>query len=144
LAEAYAGQWPEVAICPHARALWIRPVRPLDLLDLTSDGALAIGAVGTLAWGDEPRDLTQRWARWIYEQYSDLDGIWYRAAHQGGEAAALWDRARRDGAEGGDRSLWTVWRYVQVELARQRRQPRRIPARHCTTCRDNGYAGEDR
>ena len=25
LAEAYPGQWPQVLICPHARAGWVRP-----------------------------------------------------------------------------------------------------------------------
>ena len=93
LAEAYSGQWPQVAICLHARAAWVRPREAIDVLDLTADGALAIGAVGTLAWGDEPRPLTQRWGRRIYEQYTHLNGITYRAAHQGGESVVLWDRA---------------------------------------------------
>lgn len=93
LAEAYPGLWPEVPVCPHARAGWVRPHRPMDLRDLTGNGAMAIGAVGTLQWGGEPRRRTQRWARRIYEQYTHLDGIRYHAAHQGGESIALWERA---------------------------------------------------
>jgi hypothetical protein len=130
-----------VAICPHARAGWARPRAPLELLDLTGAGALAIGAVGTLAWGDEPRALTQRWARRIYDQYEQLDGIWYRAAGEGGDAVALWDRAPAlDRPAGSDRRLWAVWRYVQVALAPQGRRPRRIAAADCRTCRRHGYA----
>jgi RES domain-containing protein len=139
LAEAYSGQWPTVSICPHARAGWVRPGEPIDLLDLTSEGALALGAVGTLAWGDEPRALTQRWGRRIYEQYTRLDGIWYRSAHQGGELVALWDRAPAlEPAPGGDRRLWAVWPYVQVALAGQRRRPVRTAAAVCGTCRQYG------
>lgn len=46
LAESYPGQWPEVSICPHARAAWVCPPTPIALLDLTGEGALAIGAPG--------------------------------------------------------------------------------------------------
>lgn len=110
------------------------------MLDLSGEGAMAIGAVGTLAWGDEPRRLTQRWGRRIYEQYTMLDGIYYRAAHQGGESVALWDRAPiLERADGGDRKLWALWNYVTVALAGKRRQPRRLAARDCETCRAYGY-----
>jgi RES domain-containing protein len=135
LAEAYPDQRPQVAICRHARAVWVLPSSAVALLDLTGEGAMAIGAVGTLAWGDEPRRLTQRWARRIYEQYTDLDGIRYRAAHQGGESVALWERAPAvDRAPGGDRALWAVWPYVTVALAGQRRQPRRVSVDDCALC----------
>jgi RES domain len=141
LAEAYPGQWPTVAICPHARAAWLRPSETIALLDLTGDGAIAIGAVGTLAWGDEPRRRTQRWARSIYEQYTHLDGIHYRAAHQGGESVALSERSSElIRASGGDRKLWAVWKHLVTALAGQRRHPRRSSARHCGTCCDYGYA----
>jgi hypothetical protein len=140
LAEAYSGQRPQVDICPHARAGWARPTAAIDLLDLTGDGAMAIGAVGTLAWGDEPRARTQRWGRRIYEQYGDLDGIHYRAASQGGESVALWERAPAvEIPAGGDRALWAVWPYVVTALAGQRRFPRRVPAAHCKACREAGY-----
>lgn len=140
LAEAYPDQWPQVMICPHACAAWLAPTRPLELLDLTADGALAIGAVGTLAWGDEPRRRTQRSARRIYERYADLDGVRYRAAHQGGESLALWDRVHGlAGGAGLDRSLWSAWSRLVAALAAQRRAPRRIPATDCATCQTAGY-----
>jgi hypothetical protein len=140
-AEAYSGQWPEVRICPHARAAWVRPSSAVELLDLTGNGPLAIGAVGTLAWGDEPRRRTQRWGRRIYEQYEDLDGIRYHAAHQGGESVALWERAPAIApVRGGDRQLWAVLRYVTVALASQRRYPRPISAAACADCVAAGYS----
>ena len=140
LAEAYSGQWPQVDVCPHARAGWARPDEPIRVLDITGNGALAIGAVGTLGTGDEPRRRTQRWGRRIYEQYRHLDGIRYRAAHQGGESIALWERARGLGsAPGGDRRLWAVWNHVVVALAEQRRFPRRIAAADCDACRKAGF-----
>jgi hypothetical protein len=139
LAEAYPGLWPEVPICPHTRAGWVSPHRPVALLDLTGNGAMAIGAVGTLQWGDEPRRRTQRWARRIYEQYDHLNGIRYQAAHQGGESVVVWDRAPTlDPRVGGDRKLWAVWSRVVMALASQRRTPRRIDAADCRACRDAG------
>ncbi len=141
LAESYPGQWPEVLICPHARAAWVRPPRSIALLDLAGEGALAIGAPGTLQWGDEPRRRTQRWGRRIYEQYRDLEGIRYQAAHQGGECVVVWERAPAvHRLAGGDRRLWAVWSRVVVALAGQGRTPRRIAASGCQRCRDAGFA----
>jgi hypothetical protein len=139
LAEAYAGQWPDVSICPHARAAWAYPATAISLLDLAGEGALALGATGTLQWGDEPRKRTQRWARRIYEQYAVLDGIRYQAAHQGGECVVLWERAPSlHSLPGGDRRLWAVWSRIVVALAGQRRAPRRIAAEGCARCRELG------
>jgi hypothetical protein len=140
LAEAFSGQSPEVSVCPHARAGWVEPIAGIRLLDLTGNGAMAIGAVGTVATGAEPRRRTQRWARRIYEQYAHLDGIRYRGAHQGGESLVLWDRAPTlHRPAGGDRRLWAVWPHVAVALAAQRRYPRRLAAAACATCRKAGY-----
>jgi hypothetical protein len=140
LAEAYPGQWPTVQVCPHARASWVHPARAVDLLDITGNGAMAIGAVGTLAWGDEPRRRTQRWGRRIYEQYLHLDGVRYQAAHQGGVSVVLWERAPSlITAPGRSRTLWAVWSRVVVALAPQRRVPRRIPPDACPACQDAGY-----
>lgn len=134
LAEVFE-QWPEVRICPQTRAVWARPAADVPLLDLTGDGALAIGAVGTLVWGDEPRRRTQRWARRAYEHYPHLAGIRYHAAHQGGGAVVLWERAPRvHPAQGGDRASWTVWSRVRVALAGQGRRPQRITAEGCPRC----------
>jgi hypothetical protein len=133
LAEAYSGQWPQVDICPGARAGWARPLTPIRLVDLTGNGALAIGAVGTVAWGNEPRRRTQRWGRKIYEQYAGLHGISYSGAHQGGASVALWERAPAlERPPGGDRRLWAVWPHVVAALASQNRYPRRIAA--CRRC----------
>jgi len=143
LAEAFPEQWPEVAICPNSRAAWAIPDSAVPLLDLTEDGAMYIGAVGTLAWGDEPRTKTQRWARAIYEDLRDYAGIRYRAAHQGGIAIAVWERAgllrlarRQDYAL---IDAW-IWRRVQSALARQRRTAVRIGANACAKCREAGLA----
>jgi hypothetical protein len=142
LAEAYSGLWPEVPICPHARAVWLLPPRAIDLLDLTGPGAMAIGAVGTLQWGDEPRHRTQRWARKLYEQYAELDGTCYQAAHQGGIAVVLWDRAPTlEGPAGGDRKLWAVWSRVTVALAGQGRTARRTDPSDCAGCQHAGFTG---
>lgn len=145
LAESYPGQWPEVSICPHARAGWAHPTAPIPLLDLTGEGALAIGATGTLQWGDEPRRRTQRWGRRIYEQYHDLQGIRYQAAHQGGECVVLWERAPAlYSLEDDDRGLWAVWSRVVTALAGQRRTPRRIAATDCKRCREAKLSGPTR
>jgi len=135
LAEAFPDQWPEVRICPNARASWLQPPAPIRLLDLTGNGAMAIGAVGTVGWGNEPRRRTQRWGRRIYEQYPTLDGIVYNGAHQGGESIALWDRAPElELRPGGDSKLWTVWSRVVVALADQGRYPRRAAIEACLAC----------
>ncbi len=141
LAESYPEQWPEVLICPHARAAWVSPPKSISLLDLTGEGALAIGAPGTLQWGNEPRRRTQRWGRRIYEQYHDLDGIRYQGAHQGGECVVVWERAPAlHRLAGGDRRLWAVWSRVAIALAGQGRTPRRVAATGCERCRDAGFA----
>ncbi len=119
----------------RARRLGAAGQADIALLDLTGNGALRIGAVGTVATGDEPRRRTQRWARRIYEQYTGLHGIRYHAAHQGGEAVALWERAGAlERPAGGDRRLWAIWTRVVVALAEQGRYPRRIPAADCPAC----------
>lgn len=139
LAESYPGQWPEVLICPNTRAAWMCPPKSIGLLDLSGDGALAIGAPGTLQWGNEPRRRTQRWGRRIHEQYQDLDGIRYQAAHQGGECVVIWERAPAlHRLPGGDRRLTAVWAHVIMALAGQGRKPRRIAAANCERCHEVG------
>jgi hypothetical protein len=101
----------------------------MALLDLSDEGALAIGATGTLQWGDEPRRRTRRWGRHIYEQYSHLEGIRYQAAHQSGECIVLWERAPTlQHLPDSDRKLWAVWSRVVTALAGQRRKQKRGPA----------------
>lgn len=138
LAEAYPDQMPDVGICARSRAVWLETEEPVSLLDITGDGAMAIGAVGTLQWGDEPRRRTQRWGRRIYEQYDHLAGIHYAGAHQGGRCVALWERGAaglriRDGA---DQALWAIWSRIIVAFAGQGRRPRHKPDVACAGCRD--------
>ncbi len=55
---------------------------------------MAIGALPALADGPYPRELTQQWARAIYEDDptgAHVDGLRYRSAYNGGIALALWD-----------------------------------------------------
>lgn len=143
LAEAFPGQWPEVRICPNQRAVQASPQRSLQLLDLTGDGAMAIGAVGTLGTGDEPRRLTQRWGRAIYEDLVDLAGVRYRGAHQGGLSVAVWDRAGelqlRPGTPAAGEALGgSLAGRVTAALGLQGRKPVWISATACEKCRQAG------
>ena len=83
------------AICPRYRVSIVTPTVPLPLFDLASRGAaLAIGALPTLADGNEPRALTQQWARGIFEDRpagADICGVRYRTAYNFGYSLALWD-----------------------------------------------------
>jgi hypothetical protein len=83
------------AICPRYRVSIVTPTRPLPLFDLARRGAaMAIGALPTLADGNEPRSLTQQWARSIFEDQPaspDVCGVRYRTAYNSGYALALWD-----------------------------------------------------
>ena len=138
LAEALPEQWPEVRICPNHRVVQAAPARPLALLDLRGDGAMAIGAVGTLGAGNEPRRLTQRWGRAIYEDLPALAGVVYRGAHQGGVSVAVWDRAgvlhARPGTPDDGEPLAgpRLRTRVIAALARQGRSP--VWAADCPAC----------
>jgi hypothetical protein len=146
LAEAFPDERPEVAICPSARVVLAAPATEIRLLDLTGDGAMKIGAVGTLGSGNEPRRLTQRWARAIYEDYPAVTGIRYRAAHQGGIAIAVWDRAGAlrvpPGTLAAPRALLdaSMADRVLVALASQGRYPVRIAPSSCRRCREASAA----
>ena len=82
-------------VCPNYRIALVRPVKPIDVLDLRGQGAaMAIGALPSLATGDYPRQRTQEWARAIYEDQPTarkIHGAYYNAAHTNGPALALWD-----------------------------------------------------
>lgn len=142
LAEAFPEQWPEVAICPRARAVRAAPAAAVSLLDLMGDGAMRIGAVFTLGSGHEPRRLTQRWGRAIYEQFPSLAGVRYRSAHQGGEAVAVWGRAGilrvAPGTTVPTLALLDpgMEERVAVALESQGRYVVQISARDCPRCRD--------
>ena len=82
-------------ICPSYRVSIIAPTTTLAMYDLVAKGAaMAIGALPALGDGDEPRSLTQQWARAIYEDKpagGGITGIHYRSAYNSGESLALWD-----------------------------------------------------
>ncbi|EOM74358.1 hypothetical protein Rrhod_4356 [Rhodococcus rhodnii LMG 5362] len=82
-------------LCSNWRVARVRPVREIDTYDLDEPGAaMAIGALPALATGHEDRDLTQQWARAIYEDQpaaTKVEGIHYRSAYRGGRSLALWN-----------------------------------------------------
>jgi hypothetical protein len=112
----------------------------VGLLDLTGDGAMKIGALTTLGSGNEPRRLTQRWARAIYEDAPAASGVRYRGAHQGGIAVAIWDRAGELAVFPGmsDRGdplmIPAMLSRIEVALAAQGRYARVISQRDCPDC----------
>lgn len=142
LAEATPDQPHEVLICPAMRAVQLQPRHPTFLLDLTDDGAMRIGAVGTLAWGDEPRRLTQRWGRAIHEDLTDFAGIRYRSAHQGGLAIAYWGSGRLAAVPGTDVALSdaTMLGRVKVELSKQGRVLTLVDRADCERCAEAAAA----
>lgn len=83
------------AICPRYRVSILAPTSPLPVFDLTKAGAaMAIGALPTLANGNEARALTQQWARAIFEDQPagpTVRGVRYRTAYNFGTSLALWD-----------------------------------------------------
>lgn len=87
------------AICPNYRVSIVAPTRTVSLFDLTEPGAaMTIGALPSLAVGDETRELTQQWARAIYEDKPAgraIFGVRYVSAYNGGFSLALWDCADR-------------------------------------------------
>jgi hypothetical protein len=89
------GEAGTAALCPSWRVAKLQPVDPIRVFDLTMPGAaMAIGALPGLADAAEPRELTQSWARAIYEDDPvgrHVDGIRYRSAYNGDLALALWD-----------------------------------------------------
>lgn len=108
------GERRDAPLCPNWRAAVLKPARPMVLFDLCRAGAaMAIGALPALGDGNEDRDLTQRWARAIYEDqpaYRHVTGIHYRSAYNGGISLALWDsdgrvRTRVVGARVADHPL---------------------------------------
>lgn len=91
------GEAGEALLCPRWRVALLKPDQPLVLFDLCRPGAaMAIGALPALADGNEPRALTQQWARAIYEDQPasrNVTGIRYRSAYNGGFSLAVWDCA---------------------------------------------------
>ena len=95
VADALFGAAGVATICRSYRVSIIAPATTLAMYDLVAKGAaMAIGALPALGDGDEPRALTQQWARAIYEDHPagrEITGIHYRSAYNSGESLALWD-----------------------------------------------------
>jgi hypothetical protein len=93
------GEAREAKLCSKWRVAKVAPVGSIQVFDLTAPGsAMSIDALPALADGDEPRELTQQWARAIYEDQPTqrkVSGIRYRSAYNGGLALALWNSAGR-------------------------------------------------
>jgi hypothetical protein len=67
--------------------------RPLRLVDITAEGAAWIGAAGEISAGDH--QLSQHWARALWEHPQKPDGIFYRARHDlSCTCVAIYDRAK--------------------------------------------------
>ncbi|MGX6508733.1 RES family NAD+ phosphorylase [Rhodococcus sp. SJ-2] len=83
------------ALCSKWRAAQVRPLREIVTFGQDEPGAaMALGALPALASGNENRELTQQWARAIYEDQpaaTKIEGIHYRSAYRGDRALALWD-----------------------------------------------------
>ncbi|MCX2933083.1 RES domain-containing protein [Mycobacterium sp. CVI_P3] len=129
------------AICPNYRVAVLTPTTALPLFDLTASGAaMAIGALPSLAVGNETRALTQQWAQAIFEDQpagADVCGVRYRTAYNFGFGLALWDCDDRVVTIGGngaqDLALNDprVLRRLQVGLRERRLAVTTIPQSRC-------------
>lgn len=134
------------SLCPNFRVSIVEPTRPLSLLDLAGPGAaMAIGALPSLAQGNEPRHRTQEWARAIYEDRpggESVHGVHYRTAYGDGYSLALWDCAEhiriRRGENGQPHDVQLrhppLMRRLQVEMTKRRISIELIAAADCTNC----------
>jgi hypothetical protein len=135
------------AICPSYRVSIIAPTTTLTMYDLVAKGAaMAIGALPALGDGDEPRSLTQQWARAIYEDQPagpEITGIHYRSAYNSGESLALWDCdasvdvVSDDAGRRQDLALddLRLLGRLQVELKRRQINVTTVPSTDCSECK---------
>jgi hypothetical protein len=140
LAEAFQDQGVEVGVCPNLRAVPMAPASTTDLLDLTGDGVMNIGAVAGLASGHYSRRVTQRWGRAIYEDLETFVGIRYRGAHQNGICVVGWERTGPLAfADDADLELDDLlWDRVIVALADQGRAATKVDVLDCPQCQRDG------
>jgi hypothetical protein len=138
-------------VCPRHRLAQLRPLATVRLLDLTDDGTDEIGALPVLCTGDSTdSDLTQEWARAIYEDLG-VDGILYPGAHQLGICTVLFEHAAElevvvdDGVQVDlplqDGRVWDRFRSEYVLSSRRRVVP--IDSSGCPHCNELGLAHLD-
>lgn len=137
------------AICPNYRVSIVAPTRTVSMFDLTAPGAaMTIGALPSLAAGNETRTLTQQWARAIYEDKPagrSIYGVRYLSAYNSGYALALWDCADRvqivsDPAEElQDLPLADprILNRLQVQLRQRRIAVTTVAESDCAVCQHN-------
>jgi hypothetical protein len=134
------------AICPQYRVSVLAPTTPIPLFDLTKAGAaMAIGALPTLADGNEKRSLTQQWARAIFEDQPagpTIRGVRYRTAYNFGHSIALWDCddridiVRDSVGRQQDHALQHpgIFARFQVEMRKRRISVTTVPESDCASC----------
>jgi RES domain len=127
------GEIGEALVCPRWRVALLEPTIPLVLFDLCAPGsAMAVRALPALASGNEPRPLTQQWARAIYEDQpasQKVTGIRYRSAYNDDFSLAVWDSAvtvRSVTASGGRIQDFSLDEGTMLSRAKVACSPRRI------------------
>lgn len=76
------------------RVAFIEVTRDLSLVDLV-DEAMTAGTIAAIS-GITSYKKSQAWSRMVYEKagFEHIDGIYYRAAHNGQTSYALYERAK--------------------------------------------------
>ena len=144
-------------VCPRHWAAQVVPTQEIPLLTLFDEGADEIGALPELATGPSTdRDLTQEWAKAIYEDLMAV-GIYYPGAHQFGPCIALFDTAppldyvrdtrRRRDAPLQSRGLWAKFKreYTKKSSSTAKgpirtRRAEKISSADCPRCQALGLA----
>ena len=67
---------------------------PLKMVDLRESGCLALGAPTDAAHARN-QAAGRALSRALYDQHSDIDGIWYQSRLTGGDCLAIYDRAAK-------------------------------------------------
>jgi hypothetical protein len=67
---------------------------PLKMVDLRESGCLVLGAPTDAAHARN-QAAGRALSRALYEQHSDIDGIWYQSRLTGGDCLAIFDRAAK-------------------------------------------------
>lgn len=132
----------EALICPSYRVVRAQPKITANLQELVGPGLMQIGALASLGSGDVGYDLSQEWARAIYEDSPacpDVTGVHYQSAHDSLETLALWERSEPPGYGPGDDLAIidsVVWPSFLVEMQRRAINVTRVDSASCSKCTD--------